>query len=318
MASWKKIITSGSDGELNSLFVDNGITGSLFGTASFADNVKTLESIFSTTNVGAIEAGFTLDEGTSFTDFVRTLLQKTFEPTFTNPSATTNNINTTVEVGTNFSTTLTVTFDPGQILGTLNPDGTWNSTGTQNPRAGNPISFTIDGETQPGNSRTVSRIIQQGGNPFTSSVLYSEGPTPLNSINEPSGAPLPQGSVNATTRTVTGRFIQFFGPTSSTPTTSQNVRDLPQEVYDNVNTLLLNTGTTSNKFAVAIPSSKSINNVIDLGNLNADITSQYQLIDSTFQVVDGDGNGTPRDYKLYVMTAGIPYANSTTHQISLS
>ena len=36
MPNWKKIIVSGSDASLNSLVVTNGITGSLFGTASFA------------------------------------------------------------------------------------------------------------------------------------------------------------------------------------------------------------------------------------------------------------------------------------------
>ena len=36
MPSWKKVITSGSDASLNSLTVINGITGSLFGTASYA------------------------------------------------------------------------------------------------------------------------------------------------------------------------------------------------------------------------------------------------------------------------------------------
>ena len=36
MPSWKKVITSGSAAALNSLTVSNGITGSLFGTASYA------------------------------------------------------------------------------------------------------------------------------------------------------------------------------------------------------------------------------------------------------------------------------------------
>lgn len=36
MPSWKKVITSGSDAVLNTLSVSNGITGSLFGTSSYA------------------------------------------------------------------------------------------------------------------------------------------------------------------------------------------------------------------------------------------------------------------------------------------
>ena len=37
MPNWKKLIVSGSDAALNSLTVTNGITGSLLGTASFAN-----------------------------------------------------------------------------------------------------------------------------------------------------------------------------------------------------------------------------------------------------------------------------------------
>ena len=38
MPNWKKVIVSGSNASLNSLTVSNGITGSLFGTASYASN----------------------------------------------------------------------------------------------------------------------------------------------------------------------------------------------------------------------------------------------------------------------------------------
>ena len=38
MPNWKKVIVSGSNASLNSLIVDNGITGSLFGTASYVLN----------------------------------------------------------------------------------------------------------------------------------------------------------------------------------------------------------------------------------------------------------------------------------------
>ena len=40
MPSWKKVIVSGSDAALNSLTVSNGITGSLFGTASYATSAS--------------------------------------------------------------------------------------------------------------------------------------------------------------------------------------------------------------------------------------------------------------------------------------
>ena len=50
MPSWKKVIISGSNAALNSLTVSNGITGSLFGTASFATTAATSSFLNSTTN----------------------------------------------------------------------------------------------------------------------------------------------------------------------------------------------------------------------------------------------------------------------------
>jgi hypothetical protein len=53
MPNWKKVIVSGSDASLNSLYVNNGITGSLEGTASFA-----VSSSFSTTSSFTITASY--------------------------------------------------------------------------------------------------------------------------------------------------------------------------------------------------------------------------------------------------------------------
>jgi hypothetical protein len=53
MPSWKKVIVSGSDASLNSLIVNSGVTGSLQGTASYANNADLLDgkdsTIFATT-----------------------------------------------------------------------------------------------------------------------------------------------------------------------------------------------------------------------------------------------------------------------------
>jgi hypothetical protein len=54
MPSWKKVIISGSNAALNSLTVTNGITGSLFGTASFATTA--LSSSFVTTASFAVSS----------------------------------------------------------------------------------------------------------------------------------------------------------------------------------------------------------------------------------------------------------------------
>ena len=51
MPNWKKVILSGSIASLNSLTVTNGITGSLFGTASWAVNATTASLVNGSVNV---------------------------------------------------------------------------------------------------------------------------------------------------------------------------------------------------------------------------------------------------------------------------
>ena len=51
MPNWRKIILSGSTANLNSLTVTNGITGSLFGTASWAVNATTASLVNGSVNV---------------------------------------------------------------------------------------------------------------------------------------------------------------------------------------------------------------------------------------------------------------------------
>ena len=76
MPNWKKLILSGSNASLNSLIVTSGVTGSLFGTASYANNggvtqivAGTNVSLTPSTGVGAvtINASVTYGAGTNTT-----------------------------------------------------------------------------------------------------------------------------------------------------------------------------------------------------------------------------------------------------------
>ena len=67
MPSWKKVIISGSNAALNSLTVTNGITGSLFGTASFATSAsfavsssRAVTSSYAVSSSNALTASFVL------------------------------------------------------------------------------------------------------------------------------------------------------------------------------------------------------------------------------------------------------------------
>lgn len=115
--------------------------------------------------------------------------------------------------------------------------------------------------------------------------------------------------------TITSRFNRFYGAVASSPTNSAQVRALPTGEFQtgNSNVFNLNTGTTLTKFVVALPPSRTITSVIDLDNLNANITSSYVLT-GTVSVLDA--GGTSRVYNIYEMNVGSPYPSNARHQIT--
>ena len=117
----------------------------------------------------------------------------------------------------------------------------------------------------------------------------------------------------SSTITVNFGLLIFYGPSSSTPVTSANVRALPDRLFTVGNdTFNLNTGSTEVNFTVAIPDTETISEVLDLDALNANITAEY--INNPFGV--DDGGGTSVDYNVYTMTIAIPYSSNHRHQVT--
>lgn len=106
----------------------------------------------------------------------------------------------------------------------------------------------------------------------------------------------------------------FYGPSSSAPANSDDVRSLGSKVFtDTINPFNLITGTEYSIFTVAMPTANSLTKVLDLDAFSANITENYVL--STFNVDDGGEIATP--YKIYTMTNAIPYLpTSHRHQVT--
>lgn len=122
-------------------------------------------------------------------------------------------------------------------------------------------------------------------------------------------------STNSSTTTINFLNVIFYGPVVNPPAASADVRGLGSKVFtDSSNPFNLNTGTDYNNFAVAMPSSLSITEVIDLDSLNANITSNYAL--NIFDVQDGGGASS--SYDVYVMTNSIPYTSNHRHRVTRS
>jgi hypothetical protein len=127
----------------------------------------------------------------------------------------------------------------------------------------------------------------------------------------------PVGTVNSSNFVVTAYLKYFYGPTSSTPTNSSQVRAIPSNGLLSAATLTFNlpTGTSLKKFDVALPQGVVITQVLDLDALSANITSQY-VSTSTISVLDAGGvHSSP--YTLYEMNTGTPYISSHRHQITI-
>ena len=114
--------------------------------------------------------------------------------------------------------------------------------------------------------------------------------------------------------------IIFYGSSVSVPSTSANVRALTGKIFTNgSNPFDLNTGTINSIFTVAMPSSLSITQVIDLDALNLNITTSYVLNGGLNQIQDYAGNNA--SYKVYTMTNSLPYTDKPApvghrHQIT--
>lgn len=299
------------------LLQENGIIELLYdyevdnSPATDAENVKeALDRIITNGTGGSIILDNALDvnstngvENQAIALAIQQILDVIAEPpTYVQPTTNLTNVTQTVETGTTLSNlTLDISFtqnDAGTANGfTLRRNGVVISNNQNNQRTESNITSTIN---------------------FQGSVSYGQGVLKQNNlgIDDPTGR-VQAGTINTPTRTLIPKLRLFWGTSASIPTNSTQVRNLPNNnAYENYNQIDLETGTTNTTFVVAIPSTKSVANVTDLGNLNANITSEYVLTDSNFTVQDI--GGTNRNYKLYVMDQAIPYTTTTTHRITLS
>jgi hypothetical protein len=112
--------------------------------------------------------------------------------------------------------------------------------------------------------------------------------------------------------------MTYYGASSAAPSTSSDVRSLPQRIFSDAMspTFNLTTGTAYSNFTVAIPSTKNLVKVEDVESSYADITSTYNLSGSLTSILDYYGNSV--SYKIYTATYAYPYSPSHTHRITTS
>ena len=102
----------------------------------------------------------------------------------------------------------------------------------------------------------------------------------------------------------------YIGIGGTVPTNSLEVLALTQTLINN-DFLQLNTGTTESLFVVCLPPSKTITSVIDVTNMNIDLTAYYVFQGTVPVTIDG----VAYNYNIYAYDPASPYAVSAIHKI---
>ena len=186
--------------------------GTWSGGYSLINTITT--AVTSTTTVGAINAGDIIPVGTSIQELTELLLNKTFYPTFVNPTFGLTNNAGLREVGSLANVTLTFTFDRGKILGKLD-NGIWNPTMMQDYRAGTATSYLLNNVSGANNSASFNVTTVLGTNTFNGSVTYATGVQPKDSKNNNFDNPLPAGTSPIQSTSFEGIYPYFYYKSTS-------------------------------------------------------------------------------------------------------
>lgn len=251
-------------------------------------------------DIGGINAGRVIPIGTDINAFIKSLIQKVIPPTYSPPVVTLAITPTgTQEIG--FT---------GNFL--LTPSFTQNDGGIVTN-----VVFTHNGLTIRSQSNltpyTDNRLIS-GTNSYTVVVSYAQGTIK----NDNFGTPSPDGRIASGlvigSASIVGQYRNWFGAYGVNPPSSgANIRTMG---YSYLNSFTLNTGTTSLNQVIAIPSTKSLQSVIDADALGVDITSSYVLSGTILTVPNGGGVNV--NYKVYIQTNSVPYSSNHKHNVIIS
>ena len=125
-----------------------------------------------------------------------------------------------------------------------------------------------------------------------------------------------QQTTNGSSNTINFLNMIWYGPSSSITSgtaTSANVRTLSNRIFTSgSNPFTLNTGTTNDNFAIAMPSGKTITSVIDTTALNTNITTAYL----NNQIDINNAGGNPVNYNVYILDNATPYTENHEHVVT--
>jgi hypothetical protein len=125
---------------------------------------------------------------------------------------------------------------------------------------------------------------------------------------------LSAGIISTPLRTITQKLKVWSGALSAIPTNSTEVRAIANDVWDNVNTITLETGTTNNKFTLVRPTSLGTQASLSAQDITNNVSYTYDF-ESTINVVLP--NATTEQYRIYVLEVDNAYTTNAQHLIQI-
>lgn len=265
--------------------------------------------------VGGISEGFTFPAGMSFVDFVKSIFQKAIPASYSQSSASLGTSQSTVvEVGQFYSPPLTISYNQRD-----------SGVATEGEFFINGISVDVQATSQSSYSYTPAaiKLTAEGASmSYRGEVNHAQGPQKQDNFGNDSGDPAvlvpARNNLSTNTITVIARRRLFYGIDKVTPTNSTEVRSLGDSQYatDNTFSITVPIGTISVGFA--IPSHKTLSQVLFVGALTNDETGNF-LPTETIVATSGQDVGQDMDnYKVYMYVPTVPFSSNVRYDVTLS
>ena len=123
---------------------------------------------------------------------------------------------------------------------------------------------------------------------------------------------LSAGTISTPLRTITQKLKVWYGALSAIPTNSTEVRAIANDVWDNANTITLETGTTEKIFAVARPTSEGTQASLSAQDTTNNVSYTYDFVGTVNVVLP---NATTEEYGIYVLEVDNAYTTNAQHLI---
>ena len=283
-------------------------------TSLVFDGIKSQESFtvnaLGNTTIGAIKNGVTINSTDSLMDILKRMLLAKLNPTVkANPSCTMsnsgNNFDTTVEVGTEVTATLSASYSDGSF------NSYKNSTTTEVIAAGcaqGDTTFYYNNVALTGNTKTLT-LADGGSANFQAKITYSASTNipKASDGTEATDVKISAGTASSGTKKYTAYYKYFVGHVAALPTNSEGVRAMNTfSSWINSNSITLAKGNTTCSayyLAVCVPKGCTVKVQNSLG---ADWAMEKSANDITVNI---GGTSTQKYSLFYISPNGAAYKN---------